>query len=60
MYIIKLFLISIFNVMRLLYLPIAFIHSVILYLLLLTDKPLEDVDYYCHLIHSTTKYFTKE
>lgn len=60
MHTIKLFFMSLLNVVRVLYIPIAFIHSVILYLLALADTPLEDVEYYFYLIHKTTKDFIKE
>ena len=59
MYIIKLLFISIVNVVRVLYLPIALAHSIILYLLLITDNPFEDVEYYLHLFKGTTKNFVK-
>lgn len=58
-YLLKLILISIVNVARVLYSPIAFIHSIILYLLLITDNPFEDVEYYFYLFNKTTKDFVK-
>ena len=57
--IIKLIFISIVNVARVLYFPIAFIHSIILYLLLITDNPFEDVEYYFYLFRKTTREFVK-
>lgn len=59
MYIIKLLFISIINVVRVLYLPIASAHSIILYLLLITDNPFEDVEYYLHLFKRINKRFYK-
>lgn len=59
MYTIKLIFISIVNVVRVLYLPIALAHSLILYLLILIDRPMEDVDYYIYLLQKTTKDFVK-
>lgn len=57
--IIKLLFISIVNVVRVLYFPIALAHSIILYLLLITDNPFEDVEYYFYLFNKTTKDFVK-
>lgn len=57
--IIKLLFISIVNVVRVLYFPIALAHSIILYLLLITDNPFEDVGYYFYLFKRTTKDFVK-
>lgn len=59
MHTIELLFISIVNVIRVLYIPIAFIHSIILYLLMLTEAPLEDIEYYLYLIPKTTKDFIK-
>lgn len=58
-YLLKLIFISIVNVVRVLYLPIALAHSIILYLLLLVDNPFEDVEYYLYLFNKTTKDFIK-
>lgn len=59
MYTIKLLFISIVNVVRVLYLPLALTHSIILYLLLLVDNPFEDVEYYFYLFKKTTNDFVK-
>ena len=56
---IKLIFISIVNVIRVLYLPIALTHSIILYLLLITDNPFEDIEYYFYLFRKTTREFVK-
>lgn len=57
--IIKLLFISIVNVVRVLYSPLAFIHSLILYLLLLEEAPFEDIEYYFYLFRKTTREFVK-
>lgn len=57
--VIKILFISIVNIVRVLYLPIALAHSVILYLLLLTEKPSEDIEYYLQLFKKTTENFVK-
>ena len=56
---IKLIFISMLNVVRVLYSPLAFIHSLILYLLLLEEAPFEDIEYYFYLFRKTTREFVK-
>ena len=59
MSVIKILFISIVNIVRVLYLPIELAHSIILYLLLITEKPFEDIEYYLQLFKQTTKNFVK-
>lgn len=58
-YLLKLIFISIVNIVRVLYLPIALAHSLILYLLLLEEAPFEDIEYYFYLFRKTTREFVK-